>query len=401
MSRLSVVAGARVLSWLERQGVAIINVALMRDAGSAGVGIAAERRISRGDVLLSVPHQCWAPFSAQHAREKMAPSTLQAVDSFSTSVGAQGSQLADAALLAAALATSDAEYVHSLPQPDVPLLWPGSVRALLLRGSSAERATEQQAALSAALHAKLAPSVPVDLRDFMTAQALLLARAHSGDGKPLALVPGLDLLNHGPGGRAGAAVRFDTSSSAFELVALRDHAAGEEVMIDYGCEASHRLLRLYGFVPSAGGDEPASAAGTTRVDEVMLPLLPPASELEEAPPVAREAARAHREALTACGILGSSLRLLSDAAGHVTLPLADADSPAAAAALFVIRAAVDRQAQRQAEGVTACAAVLGTVGDAPGDVAIRARAALVRRLHEREADVLQAARVETLRLGSH
>ena len=43
--------------------------------------------------------------------------------------------------------------------------------------------------------------------DFRYAQALLLSRAHASSSKPLALVPALDLLNHGGEG-AGADVRF-------------------------------------------------------------------------------------------------------------------------------------------------------------------------------------------------
>ena len=121
---------------------------------------------------------------------------------------------------------------------------------------------------------------------FRWSQSIMLSRAHSGDGKPLALVPGLDLLNHG-GDDAGAVVRFDASAGAFDLIATRAHAPGEHLLIDYGTRASHRLLRLYGFVPSGpggvGGDgDPASPVRDSVLapgDEVLLPLLPSAAEL--------------------------------------------------------------------------------------------------------------------------
>ena len=49
--------------------------------------------------------------------------------------------------------------------------------------------------------------------DFRYAQALLLSRAHASSSKPLALVPALDLLNHG-GEDAGADVIFCEVSPA-------------------------------------------------------------------------------------------------------------------------------------------------------------------------------------------
>ena len=60
-------------------------------------------------------------------------------------------------------------------------------------------------------------------------------------------------------------------------------------------------------------------------------------------------------------------------------------------ALHVLCAAVDAQRQRQAAGTAACDAVQGISGDAPSEVAARARAQLVAQLHAREAAVLTAA----------
>ena len=108
------------------------------------------------------------------------------------------------------------------------------------------------------------------------------------------------------GGAAGAAVRFDGDSGCFELVAQRRHAAGEielrssrdpadlasrgarsppqpslrgpaqllpgrlsdpastlpgePLLIDYGLRASHKLLRLYGFL-APRDEEPAVSSG--------------------------------------------------------------------------------------------------------------------------------------------
>ena len=306
MSRLALADASRVLAFvLERGGTAHCHVT---SAGVAGVGLATSAAKSAGEVLMSVPRTLWEPLSASAARSEMASEIARAVDEQVASIGASGSQLADATLLAALLARRVAEptyapYLQQIPPPDVPLLWPAALRAALLQGSSAERAAAQQSHLAEALHATVsanAASTPVAAPSFRWAQAVLLSRAHSGDGKPLALVPGLDLLNHGGAG-ATATVRFNDTSSAFELVATRAHAADEEVLIDYGTRSSHRLLRLYGFVNGGSHGEGGSASGLVPGEEVLLPLLPAAPDAAEGAQgtQAAEVAEAHRQALRA------------------------------------------------------------------------------------------------------
>jgi len=256
-----------------------------------------------------------------------------------------------------------------LPPPDVPLLWPAPLRTALLQGSSAHAAAEQQVALSDAFHAALkehstpAGGVVPESGSFRWAQALLLSRAHSGDGKPLALVPGLDLLNHG-GALASADVRFDEASAAFQLVARRTLHASEELTIDYGTDASHRLLRLYGFVGGTAADDVTADGGELAApppgDEVMLQLLPPAAKVAEAPEATRRVWLEQRAALGACGLGGSTLRLGVDADGQVPLtltPAGHADRAAQETALLVIATAIDSQLQRQADGRAAAHAV--------------------------------------------
>jgi hypothetical protein len=459
MSRLPPAAAAAQLSWLGSQGVSLARVAL---SAVHGTGLTTSMAANAGDVLLSIPAPVWQPFSAATARQRVPAAVVGRVEERSTALGA-GSSFCDAALLAYHLADpsqrAHSPYLSGLPPSDVPLLWPAPLRGALLGGTSAAPAAASQVALSDDILAVLdgqgsssgdrARAASDERRaGFRWAQSVVLSRAHSGEGKPLALVPGLDLLNHG-GDAAGAAVRFDPSAAAFELVATRAHAPGEHLLIDYGTRASHRLLRLYGFVPSEGDAAAAAAAAATTTttaaaaaattttataaaaaapaapaapalapapgDEVMLPLLPSAAELAGAPEAVLTEVSAMRAALAACGVRGSALQLVVDegGSGRVLLPPfaahgggAAADSagaPAAGAttgggsgaetatARLVLRGAVEAQMARQREGAAACAAIKSAGGSGASDEAIRQRARLCEELHRREAPILSAA----------
>ena len=80
----------------------------------------------------------------------------------------------------------------------------------------------------------------------------------------------------------------------------RDHSDGDPIEIDYGLRASHRLLRLYGFLPKRRVAEQAGRApdgdrgdddgdddddvddAPMPSDEVLVPLLPSPRELANA-----------------------------------------------------------------------------------------------------------------------
>ena len=395
MSRLSASSAASVLRWLQSGGVQTARVQVTDTL--AGAGLSASSAVAAGDVLLSVPSA--ATLTAKDARSWFPQSVVEAVDEYAASLGGSQSQLSDASLLACRIASDSrdsphARYLELLPPADVPLLWPSPLRAALLRGSSTDRAAQQQASLASALHSTLAtaidrargPPAP-SLEAFCRAQASLLCRAHSGSGRPLALVPGLDLLNHA-GATASAAVEHDVPTGAFQLVALRAHSAGEELTIDYGTDASHRLLRLYGFVSARTEGQKVDTA--VEGEEVLLALLPSEAELADARAESVAEWRSHREALAACGLHSSTVRLACAADGRVALPLPHeaptqtvdacstqlqagaAERPtdgstagdsaadhasALASALAVLRAAIGAQLERQAEGLAACAAV--------------------------------------------
>lgn len=444
MSNVSRTAASRVLAWLRSQhGVCSQQVEIGFEEHSGGVGLVAARAAAAGDVLLSVPAACWQPLSARAARSALPAAVVERVDASVAALGAGGGSLADAALLAAALASrpphlsSVLSYLDELPQPDVPLLWPAALRTALCHGSSVGPAVESQLSVSGHLHDALSEALahagaspPADVRSFRWAQAVLLSRAHSGEGKPLALVPGLDLLNHG-GDRAGALVRCTADGGggmggAFELVAARAHAAGEPLLIDYGLRASHRLVRLYGFLPpenQRGATEGAAAEAArsghslAAGEQVLLSLLPSPSELAGAPAAVHDAVQHHRHTLRSCGIPGTTLRLDVDSGGSVALPAALAAALPAAdgegarqgagaspqrretaqAALHVLRAAVQTQMGRQRAGLEACDAVqraAAAAATSSADDSARRRAVLCEQLLRNESRVLAAAAAE-------
>ena len=263
-----------LLSWLSARVDGLRRVAL-RDFDGMGCGVAAAEALRAG-ARGGVSSRGWEPLAAAAAQP---PRSVQRASTPSRRRWARfraGRQCAARRRARAPEATptpDDALPVDSPPASlDVPLLWPAELQQALLAGTSCESTCAQQAALSQVMHAALRDGDGDDgagpsLEELRWGQSLILSRAHSGRGKPLALVPGLDLLNTGGHAAPTAEVAF-ADDGAFELVATRDHAPGEQLLIDYSTPTPHRMLRLYGFVPARGD------GGGAATEEALLPLLP-------------------------------------------------------------------------------------------------------------------------------
>lgn len=268
-----------------------------------GVGLVAAERVAAGDVVLRVPHSVWSPVSAATAvatARRRAPALLARADAAAASLGgapSSASALPAHVALSLSLLFDDHPFWGSLPSPpDVPSLWPDSVRAALLAGTRVLPRAAARAALVDALHAALfgppvesggasrgappsqpPPPVGVSKHALAAALATIASRALSGPECPYTFVPCLDLLNHAEA--PSCEHSFDTPSEAFVVTALRDHSPGEQaragliyqtrprlffhskffslpifcfifqVFIKYGQSACNdTLLRLYGFV---------------------------------------------------------------------------------------------------------------------------------------------------------
>ena len=365
---------SRAAAWARAIDALGIDAAFVEPKAVAGcgVGLFTKRALKRGEAALVVAREQWWPYSAAAAHERAAasqPVVLRRIETLAVELGAGKGNLVKSVVHAADLArrvrpaAEQSAYLDALPRDlDAPLMWPAPLR-LLLGGTSCEVTCAQQLALSTTLHDVAAEldNPPLALREFLWAQAVLLSRAHAGEGKPLALVPALDLLNHQT--PPNAEVCFDASAAAFAVRALRPVDAGDELTIDYGVGAAHKLLRMYGFVSSSarGGALLALASGSSEaaasLRDAGLPTLLP---LEWDEPRER----------------------------RVRLPVLDA------AARGVLGSALQAQMKRLAGARAAIDAVFAAGEDV--DARTRRRAELCRALHEHEGPLLSAA-LEQLR----
>lgn len=412
---------ARFSAFLQTSGI-WLDRAVPQNQPGMGLGLSAAVGLQAGEEALHVPHSCWHPLSAAAARERieaLSPASVARV----LALGG-GSSLADAAFLAAELALSadDSPAARLLggEAPDVPLLCPAPLRRALLQGNSCASAVESQERLARGLCDALGDLASGtacgwlgggDFRHrFRVGQSVLLSRAHAGRGKPLALVLGLDLLNHAVGA-ANATVHVDRASAAFVLVTKREVAACDPLTIDYGALLSHKFVRLYGFLPMAeaavasgaavaagraegtarGADAPAGrgdaaaaeAAGRgaevaareseaaaadalSGDEEVLLQLLPPGAEgAADAEAVLRSAGLPPRlvlrweplPELTLAASLRGPRPAVAAPEPTVMLPFGGLDDEATKLAVHFLICVVAEQQTRLARGLEACAAV--------------------------------------------
>merc|ERR1712127_990420 len=88
--------------------------------------------------------------------------------------------------------------------------------------------------------------------------AAVLSRCFALDAatSTVALVPFVDMLNHGGAAGYNAKLRVDQTKTTVFVYATRDLAPGEEILISYADEAPNKaLLMKYGFVLSTGSPD--------------------------------------------------------------------------------------------------------------------------------------------------
>jgi len=236
--------------------------------------IAGEGGVKAGEVLLRVP-----------ASMHISPSSVR-----SSALGRalEPLQLDDSAVLALGLLSEVSKkeqskfwpYLRILPGASdlhIPLLWPEEERRRLLFGSPLDLAAEQQRLgllqqwSSIQAMAKDVPDLSSELteEEWLWAHAIVLTRALPF-GNELSLIPGLDLANHelgsnntcsigvaAPDGQVVAATeeaQLEGNEPEAVLTAGRDHAAGEQIFIDYdggvGLRLAWEMVHTYGFVPN-------------------------------------------------------------------------------------------------------------------------------------------------------
>ncbi|CAM9646723.1 unnamed protein product [Chrysoparadoxa australica] len=130
-------------------------------------------------------------------------------------------------------------------------------------------------------YAKLPPevkeTVPLPLQ---WAFAMVRSRCFAAGGGNFAFVPVMDLANHSP--QPNANFTFSEAAKGFEVTALKEISAGQEVTICYGSHLSNeRLMTQYGFVQPLNpkGSQLAGIDADDEAPELPIQLV---ERLEEA-----------------------------------------------------------------------------------------------------------------------
>ncbi|KAG5190497.1 hypothetical protein JKP88DRAFT_352738 [Tribonema minus] len=275
--------------------------------GPAGYGLRAPARGCRAaDCVLRVPPEVWLPCSGEFAQQQAAsraPAFARRLHALHARVDSP--HLAHTAALALALqfaAAAEADPLHTYARlicggamgegvergsgpPPLPLARASAESLEHLQASPLAQDIRRRAAAYERIHAALFQGSPLESderarRAFVGNVALLLSRATSGGGMPFALVPYFDMLNHAAA-PPSCAQAFEAATGSYTVTALRDHAPGEELLIDYGARAKgvYQMVRTYGFADlrcaaaAAAADpaaEPAAAAAAADLLQVEV-----------------------------------------------------------------------------------------------------------------------------------
>ncbi|XP_065871487.1 uncharacterized protein [Euphorbia lathyris] len=199
------------LPWLERKAGVAVSSKLYIGKSPHGRSLFASERIQTGDCILRVP------YSAQIASNSLLPKLSVLLDNKIGSVA----KLALVLLVEQKVCKEETEwgpYISCLPQLEE-------------------------------MHSTILEDYPqisrsITFQDFMHAYAIVKSRAW-GSRKSVSLIPFADFLNHD--GFSKAVVLNDEEKQFSEVIADRDYAAHEEVLIRYGKFSNATLLLDFGF----------------------------------------------------------------------------------------------------------------------------------------------------------
>ncbi|XP_050122424.1 uncharacterized protein LOC126599678 isoform X6 [Malus sylvestris] len=206
------------LPWLERKAGAEISSALSIGKSAYGTSLFASKSITAGDCVLKVPY-----------RVQLAPDDLvpELKDLLSDGVG-DAAKLATVVLFEQRMGNDSrwAPYIRWLPRPEE------------MHCTALKNFPEM--------------SKSITYKDFMHAYALVDFAVTSrawGSMKGYSLIPFADFLNHD--GTSESLVLSDNDKHFSEVIADRNYAPGEQVLIRYGKFSNATLLLDYGFTLSS------------------------------------------------------------------------------------------------------------------------------------------------------
>ncbi|XP_068316335.1 fructose-bisphosphate aldolase-lysine N-methyltransferase, chloroplastic-like [Pyrus communis] len=237
------------LPWLERKAGAEISSALSIGKSAYGTSLFASKSITAGDCVLKVP------YSVQLTPDNLVP---ELKDMLSDGVG-DAAKLATVVLFEQRMGNDSgwAPYIRWLPRPEemhCTIFWSDDELELIRQSSVYQETINQRSqikkeflAIRMALKNFPEMSKSITFMDFMHVYALVTSRAW-GSMKGYSLIPFADFLNHD--GTSESIVLSDNDKHISEVIADRNYAPGEQVLIRYGKFSNATLLLDFGFTLS-------------------------------------------------------------------------------------------------------------------------------------------------------
>ncbi|XP_021618623.1 ribosomal lysine N-methyltransferase 4 isoform X3 [Manihot esculenta] len=235
------------LPWLERKAGVQVSSKLYIGKVSYGRSLFASRDIQIGDCILRVP------YSVQISSDNLLPKASALLDDQVESV----TKVAIALLVEQKLGWQESEWAHyvsCLPQlgeMNSTIFWSRSELDMICQSFVYQETIKQKAQLEKDF-LRIKPALEqfphilrrITFKDFIHAYALVKSRAW-GSTKGVSLIPFADFLNHD--GVSEAIVLNDEDKHVSEVIADRNYAAHEEVLIRYGKFSNATLLLDFGF----------------------------------------------------------------------------------------------------------------------------------------------------------
>ncbi|KAH1140655.1 hypothetical protein GYH30_029505 [Glycine max] len=234
------------LQWLERKAACSISSSLFIGNSSYGRSLFASKIIQTGDCILKVPYR------VQITADNLLPEIRSLIGEEVGNIA----KLATVILIEKKLGQGSEwyPYISCLPQQGElhnTVFWTESELEMIRPSSVYQETIDQKSQIEKDFlaikhifecsHQSFGDST---YKDFMHACTLVGSRAW-GSTNGLALIPFADFLNHD--GVSEAIVMSDDDKQCSEIIADRDYAPGEQVLIRYGKFSNATLMLDFGF----------------------------------------------------------------------------------------------------------------------------------------------------------
>ncbi|XP_037408768.1 fructose-bisphosphate aldolase-lysine N-methyltransferase, chloroplastic-like isoform X1 [Triticum dicoccoides] len=241
------------LRWLRSKAGSGISSVLRIGTSPLGRSLFASQPIQEGDCILQLPH------TAQLTQDKLPREVRLLLDDDAAVAGDTAAKVAVLLMMEQRLGHESgwAPYVTSLPAKDQMhnmMFWDLDELDMVRHSPVYDEAIKQKeqvrkqfSAAKPALEHFPHLFEEIKLEDFMHSSALVSSRAWQTS-RGVSLVPFADFLNHD--GASDSILVYDEEKAVSEVIADRNYAVGEQVMIRYGKYSNAMLALNFGFTLS-------------------------------------------------------------------------------------------------------------------------------------------------------